>query len=35
MAKNTDIISDISYTNKDFNQIYSELLDVAKKLTNT
>lgn len=35
MAKNTDIISDISYTNKDFNQVYSELLDVAKKLTNT
>lgn len=29
-----DIISDISYTNKDFQTIYSELLDLVKKLTN-
>ena len=28
------INSDISYTDKDFNSIYSELLDLTKKLTN-
>ena len=28
------LISNISYTNKDFNQIYPELLDLVKKLTN-
>lgn len=28
------IISNISYTNKDFNSIYPELLDLVKKLTN-
>lgn len=28
------LISDISYTNLDFNSIYPELLDIAKKLTN-
>ena len=27
-------ISDLSYTNKDFNTIYPELLDLVKKLTN-
>jgi len=27
-------ISDISYTNKDFNTIYPELLDLVKKVTN-
>ena len=29
-----NIISSISYTDKDFNSIYEELLDLAKKLTN-
>ena len=29
-----DINSDISYVNKDFNSIYTELLDTAKKLSN-
>lgn len=29
----SDIISNISYTNKDFNTIYPELLDLVKKLT--
>lgn len=33
--KNDNIISDISYTNKDFISIYNELLDLAKTLTNT
>lgn len=28
------LISDISYTNKDFQSIYPELLDLVKKLTN-
>lgn len=28
-----DLISNISYTNKDFNTIYSELLDTVKNLT--
>lgn len=34
MNDNEKIMSDLSYTNKDFNSIYSELLDTAKKLTN-
>ena len=29
-----DIITDISYTSKDFQSIYPELLDLVKKLTN-
>lgn len=28
------LISNISYTNKDFQQIYPELLDLVKKLSN-
>ena len=28
------MISGLSYTNKDFNTIYSELLDLVKTLTN-
>ena len=31
---NDNIISNLSYTNKDFNSIYPELLDLVKKLTN-
>ena len=31
--KDSDLIN-ISYTSKDFNSIYSELLDLVKKLTN-
>ena len=31
MSKNP--LSNISYTNKDFNSIYIELLDLVKKLT--
>ena len=34
MATNNDLIIDTSYTNKDFNTIYPELLDLVKKLTN-
>lgn len=33
MANNNDI-SNTSYVNKDFQSIYSELLDLVKKLTN-
>ena len=29
-----DLISNISYTNKDFRSIYPELIDLVKKLTN-
>lgn len=29
-----NLISDISYTSKDFNTIYPELLDLVKKLSN-
>ena len=29
-----DLISNISYTNKDFRTIYPELIDLVKKLTN-
>ena len=29
-----NLISNISYTSKDFNTIYPELLDLVKKLTN-
>lgn len=31
---NENLISSISYTDKDFNSIYTELLDLAKKITN-
>ena len=33
MADNNSFISDISYTNKDFQSVYTELLDLTKKLT--
>ena len=33
MDNNETIISNKSYTNKDFNTIYPELLDIVKKLT--
>ena len=33
-AQNETTISGLSYTNKDFNTIYSELLDLVKTLTN-
>ena len=29
-----NLISNISYTSKDFNTIYPEILDLVKKLTN-
>ena len=29
-----ELISNISYTNKDFQTIYPELLDLVKKLSN-
>ncbi len=35
MNKQNDIISNISYTNKDFNSIYNELLDLTKNLSDT
>lgn len=33
MADNNSFITDISYTNKDFQSVYTEVLDLTKKLT--
>lgn len=31
---NSNLISNLSYTNKDFQSIYPELLDTVKKISN-